>query len=232
MSALFTIAVPALPIADAASTFPVRRVFCVGRNYAAHAREMGRNPAREAPFFFMKPASAVVPVTGPEVTLRYPPKTRDYQHEIELVAAIGRRAMAVTPEEALDSVIGYAVGLDMTRRDLQLAARNAGRPWELGKSFAESAPIGPLRHVRDVGHPSKGSIRLDVNGMPRQRGDLADLIWSAAECISHLSAFDALEPGDLLFTGTPAGVAAVEPGDLLYGAVEGVGDVNVRIAAP
>jgi fumarylpyruvate hydrolase len=165
-------------------------------------------------------------------SIPYPPKTSSFQHEIELVVAIGSRASAVGVEGALQHVFGYAVGLDMTRRDLQLAARDAGRPWEFGKSFAYSAPVGRLRRVRDVGHPVAGEISLKVNGALRQRADISQLIWSIAESISYLSTFDPLEPGDLLFTGTPAGVGDVVACDTLHGAVEGIGEIQVRIAPP
>ncbi len=232
MSVVFSVPMPVVPMIGTKQTFPVRRIFCVGRNYAAHAREMGKDPTREPPFFFMKPATAVLPVVDGVEVVPYPPKTRDYQHEVELVAAIGIRMENVAAGDALAGVTGYAVGLDMTRRDLQLAARDAGRPWEFGKSFANSAPLGPLRRSGDIGHPVRGAIWLNVNGQPRQRADIADLIWSVAECISHLSAFDPLEPGDLLFTGTPAGVGAVVPGDVLHGGIDGIGEIEVRIAPP
>lgn len=222
--------VPALSV-EGAGVFPIRRIYCVGRNYAAHAREMGKDPDREDPFFFMKPATALVDVTDDVTVIPYPPRTNDFQHEIELVVAIGSRAENVSVERALSHVYGYAVGLDMTRRDLQLAARNAGRPWELGKSFAYSAPVGRLRTAREIGHPSSGAIWLNVNEQMRQRADLTELIFSVAECISYLSAFDALECGDLLFTGTPAGVGAVVPGDVLHGGIDGVGEIKVRIGA-
>lgn len=222
-------AIVTLPVAGTSSVFPVRRVFCVGRNYATHAREMGKDPTREPPFFFMKPATSVVAVNGSEVAIPYPSQTKNYQHEIELVAAIGSRAENVSVEQALRHVCAYAVGLDMTRRDLQFAARDAGRPWEMGKAFAHSAPTGPLHDARKVGHPNSGAIMLTVNDQVKQQADLSELIWSVAECISHLSALDALEPGDLLFTGTPAGVDAVVPGDRLHGSIDGIGDIRVRI---
>jgi fumarylpyruvate hydrolase len=225
----FELPISTLPVAGESVAFPVRRIFCVGRNYAAHAREMGKDPEREPPFFFMKPATALVPVTGHDITVPYPCRTQSFHHEIELVAAIGTRAVNVEAADALTHVYGYAVGLDMTRRDLQLAARDAGRPWEFGKSFAQSAPTGVIQSTRNIGHPAAGRIWLSVNGEERQGADIGDLIWSVAECISHLSAFDALEPGDLLFTGTPAGVGAVLPGDILQGGVEGVGQITVQI---
>jgi fumarylpyruvate hydrolase len=222
-------AIVTLPVVGTSSVFPVRRVYCVGRNYAAHAREMGKDPTREPPFFFMKPATSVVAVNGEEVTIPYPSQTKNYQHEIELVVAIGSRAENVSIEQAPRHVCAYAVGLDMTRRDLQFAARDAGRPWEMGKAFAHSAPTGPLHDARKLGHPSSGAITLAVNEQVKQRADLSELIWSVAECISHLSALDALEAGDLLFTGTPAGVGAVVPGDRLHGSIDGLGDIRIQI---
>jgi len=217
-----------LAIAGRDERFPVNRVFCVGRNYAAHAREMGKDPDREPPFFFMKPASAVVDAATP-ATVPYPPKTSNYQHEIELVVAIGRGGRDIGLGRALEHVYGYAVGLDMTRRDLQLEARDKGRPWEFGKSFSASAPIGALRTVPDVGHPSAGAIKLTVNGEARQSSDIGKLIWSVSECIACLSEYEALEPGDLIMTGTPEGVNAVVAGDVLRGEVSGVGSIEVRV---
>jgi len=230
MTTLFHLPLPVAPISGQACVFPVGRIFCVGRNYAAHAREMGKDPAREAPFFFMKPACALVPVPDAGTTIAYPSKTADFQHEIELVAAIGSRASRVPKDRALEHVYGYAVGLDMTRRDLQTAARDAGRPWEFGKSFACSAPLGPIQPSEHVGHPASGAIWLEVNGATRQRADLADLIWSVAEAISFLSGYDALEAGDLLYTGTPAGVGPVRPGDRMRGGITGLGEITVQIS--
>ncbi len=217
-----------LTIAGRDERFPVNRVFCVGRNYAAHAREMGTDPDREPPFFFMKPAGAVVDAARP-VALPYPPKTMNFHHEIELVVAIGQGGCDIPAERALDHVYGYAVGLDMTRRDLQLEARDKGRPWEFGKSFARSAPIGALRRVQDIGHPQAAAITLTVNGQSRQSSDIAKLIWSVAEAIAVLSEYDALEPGDLIMTGTPEGVNAVALGDVMRGAIDGLGGIEVRI---
>jgi fumarylpyruvate hydrolase len=210
--------------------FPVNRVFCVGRNYAAHAREMGKDPEREAPFFFMKPASAVVDVTQP-VRLSYPPKTRNYHHEIELVAAIGTGGRNISVEDALKHVYGYAVGLDMTRRDLQLDARDRGRPWEFGKSFSQSAPIGPIHPAADVGHLTTADISLIVNEQLRQSSNISKLIWSVAESVAYLSQYDALAPGDIIMTGTPEGVGAVVPGDALVGSIAGLGNIEVTITA-
>ncbi len=205
--------------------FQVRRIYCVGRNYAEHAREMG-NDVREPPFFFAKPADAIVIDGGP---VPYPPMTADLHHEVELVVAIGFDGVNIAPENALDHVDGYAVGLDMTRRDLQAEAKKAGRPWDMAKGFDCSAPIGPLMTHDQIGHPRSGAITLKVNGVERQRGDLTDQIWSVAETISYLSHFVALGAGDLIMTGTPAGVGAVVPGDVLEGAIEGVGTVRTTI---
>ena len=217
-----------LTIAGIAERFPVNRVFCVGRNYAAHAREMGKDPDREPPFFFMKPANAVVDAAKP-TAVPYPPKTKNYHHEIELVIAISRGGRDIPIAAALEHVYGYAVGLDMTRRDLQLEARDKGRPWEFGKSFALSAPIGTLHRAQDVGHLSTAAITLTVNGQPRQSSDIAKLIWSVAECVSYLSEYETLEPGDLIMTGTPEGVNAVVAGDLMRGAIAGLGEIEVRV---
>jgi len=208
--------------------FPVNRVFCVGRNYAAHAREMGKDPDREPPFFFMKPANAVVDAAVP-TSVPYPPKTKNYHHEIELVVAIGQGGSNISIADALKHVYGYAVGLDMTRRDLQLEARDKGRPWEFGKSFAQSAPIGALHRAEDIGHPAAAAISVTVNGQPRQSSDIAKLIWSVAECVAYLSEYETLEPGDIIMTGTPAGVGAVVAGDRLAGAVEGLAPVELLL---
>ncbi|MBX9628897.1 MAG: fumarylacetoacetate hydrolase family protein [Burkholderiales bacterium] len=219
-------AVTAVPIVGESATFPVHRVYCVGRNYAAHAREMGKDPEKEPPFFFLKPADGVVPGGG---DIHYPPGTKNYHHEIELVVAIGKGGRRIPVADAPSHILGYAVGLDMTRRDLQFAARDLGRPWDFGKSFDESAPIGPIHRAAQTGHPTKGAVSLEVNGEVRQKGDLADLIWSVPETISFLSDYYTLVPGDLIFTGTPAGVAAVVPGDKLVGKVEGFGTLEVTI---
>lgn len=207
--------------------FPVRRIFCVGRNYAEHAREMGGDPSREEPFFFTKPADAVVTDGAPTP---YPPKTSDFHHEIELVVALDGGGADVPVGEALDLVFGYAVGLDMTRRDLQAAAKKAGRPWDMAKGFDESAPIGAIATKSDIGHPSRGAITLSVNGVPRQEGDLSDMIWSVPETIAFLSTLVRLAPGDLIFTGTPSGVGPVMRGDRLAGFIERVGRLETEIA--
>lgn len=209
--------------------FPVRRIYCVGRNYAEHAREMG-DSGREPPFFFAKPADAVLSVAeGDEGVLPYPPLTQNLHHEVELVAALGSGGRDLTPEQAAACVWGYAIGLDMTRRDLQGAAKKAGRPWETGKAFDHSAPIGPLHPAASAGAMARGAITLSVNGQPRQSGDLSDMIWSVPEAIAYLSTLFELRAGDLIYTGTPAGVGAVVAGDLLEGAVEGLGTLRVRI---
>ena len=225
--------IPAIPVAGRSDQFPVRHIYCVGRNYAEHAKEMGGDSTKEPPFFFTKPADAIVPVTPPEVgSVRYPSSTKNYQHELELVVAIGSIGTKVAPENALALVYGYAVGLDMTRRDLQNQMREIKRPWDIGKSFAEAAPVGPVYPVAQVGHPSRGRIALDVNGQPRQRGDLSDMIWDVPHVLSFLSQYYELLPGDLVFTGTPSGVAAVVPGDELIGRVEGLGTLSIRITPP
>ncbi|MPZ62345.1 MAG: FAA hydrolase family protein [Propionibacteriales bacterium] len=207
------------------ATFPVARVFCVGRNYAEHAVEMGHDPVREPPFFFMKPADAVVP-TGSR--LPFPIHTQDLHHEIELVVALAEGGQEIAVDEALDHVFGYAVGLDMTRRDLQAVAKQAGRPWDMAKGFDRSAPIGPIRPVAEVGHPSEGAIWLRINGELRQEGDLSQQIWNVPETISYLSSLVALRPGDLVMTGTPQGVGPVMRGDRLEGHIDGVGDLAVE----
>ncbi len=220
-----------VPVTEGAGVFPVRRIYCVGRNYAAHAREMGADPTREAPFFFCKPADAVVPVLpGASLALPYPTQTRDFHYEAELVVAIGQGGADIPVEAALAHIWGYTVGLDMTRRDLQAALKSKGHPWEAAKAFDRSAPIAPLVPVADCGHPQAGAIWLTVNGQPRQRGDLADMIWSVAEIVARLSTLFRLEPGDLIFTGTPEGVGPVVSGDAIEAGVEGVGKLALKIA--
>ena len=219
----------ALPIRGSSALFPVRRVYCVGRNYAAHAREMGADPQREPPFFFCKhgDAQSVVPVpAGSRATLPYPPFTADFQHEVELVAAIGKGGSRIPAEEALSHVFGYAVGLDMTRRDLQTEMRRAGRPWETGKAFDYATPVGTLCPAADAPHIGRAALMLTVNGRARQSGNTADMIWSVAETLARLSEFFTLHPGDLVFTGTPEGVSAVSSGDVLHASVEGLDDIE------
>ncbi len=206
--------------------FPVRRIFCVGQNYAAHAREMGSDPSRQPPCFFTKPADAVVTGGG---TVPYPPATANLHHEIELVVALGSGGAAIEPAAALTCVFGYAAGIDLTRRDLQAAAKAAGLPWDMAKGFDCSAPIGALRPAGEIGHPARGAIGLSVNGSVRQKGDLADMIWSVADVIAQLSQLVVLQAGDLIFTGTPEGVGPVQRGDLLTGTIEGVGSVTVTL---
>lgn len=215
---------PSIAVSDVATRFPVRRIFCVGRNYAEHAREMGSDPRRERPCFFSKPATAVVP--GGEV--RYPPATKNLHHEVELVVAMARGGAAIEVADALNCVFGYTVGLDLTRRDLQTAAKNAGQPWDMAKGFDESAPVGELVSAAS-GHPTAGRIWLRVNGELRQQGDLEDMIYGVAEIISHLSSLLTLLPGDLIFTGTPAGVSAIKSGDHLTCGIDGIGNLEVTI---
>lgn len=218
--------VPTIAVADSDDRVPVRRIFCVGRNYAAHAREMGRDPDREPPFFFTKPADAVV-MDGE--TVAYPPETENLHYEAELVVVIGTGGRDIAEADALSHVWGYAVGNDLTRRDLQLAARELGRPWDMGKAFDRSAVIGPAHPVSRVGHPGTGSIRLTVNGETRQDADLSELIWSVPEVVSILSHSIGLQPGDLIMTGTPAGVGPLVEGDVCVVAIEGLGDVTTTI---
>lgn len=206
--------------------FPIRRIFCVGRNYEAHAREMGKDPTREAPFFFTKPADAAVDTP---CTMAYPKLTENLHHEIELVIAIGKGGSDIAEADVMDHVWGAAVGLDMTRRDLQTEAKNMGRPWDWGKAFDASAPIGPIKPIADVPSVETGRIWLAVNGEVRQDADLADLIWSVREHVSTLSKSMTLAPGDIVMTGTPAGVGSVVAGDVITGGVDGIGELEVKI---
>jgi fumarylpyruvate hydrolase len=219
-------ATPSVAIEGTQYTFPVRRIFCVGRNYAAHAREMGKDPEREPPFFFTKPADAIVPNNA---TIPYPPRTNNLHHEIELVVAIGKGGTNIAVEKALDHVFGYAVGNDLTRRDLQFEARDKGRPWDTGKAFDHSAAIAAIRPA-SKGHVSKGRIWIKVNGEIRQDADVADLIWNVPETIAELSTLFDLAAGDLIYTGTPAGVNAVKPGDRMEGGVDGLETLVTSIA--
>lgn len=219
--------VPSVAIAGSTSRFPVRRIFCVGRNYAAHAHEMGGDPNREPPFFFTKPADALV---DDGATIPYPPDTDDLHHEGELVVAIGRGGADIPAADALSHVWGYAIGNDLTRRDRQAEAKKAGRPWDWGKGFDNSAICGPVIPVATIGHPSQGFIRLSVNGSLRQSGDLSELIWSVPEIIAILSASIRLQPGDLVYTGTPAGVGALERGDVCVVEIENLGALTTTIA--
>jgi fumarylpyruvate hydrolase len=219
----------ALPIVGSSDLFPVRRVYCVGRNYAAHAREMGADPDREPPFFFMKPADALQVVGAEPAPHVYPPKTANYHFEVEMVAALSGGGSEIPVESALEHVYGYAVGLDMTRRDLQDEAKKMARPWDTGKAADGSGPVGPLHPVSLVGHPNRGAITLSVGGAVRQSGDLADMIWSVAEQIAYLSGYFALHPGDLIFTGTPSGVGPVERGQRMVAAVAGLGEIALDV---
>ena len=217
---------PVVRIAGSDNTFPVHRIYCVGRNYAAHAREMGHDPARTPPVFFMKPADAVVPSGS---TVAYPSRTENLQHEIELVVAIGEAGRNIMPGEALNHVFGYAAGIDLTRRDLQLEAKESRGTWDTAKGFDQSAPISALHRAADIGHPDSGRIWLSVNGEIRQNADLNELIWSVPEAIAELSTFFALVPGDLVFTGTPAGVGPLEVGDEVTAGIEGIDELAITI---
>jgi fumarylpyruvate hydrolase len=217
---------PSVSIAGSDRLFPVHRIYCVGKNYAAHTREMGGDPDRQPPVFFMKPADTVA-ISG--TTIAYPPGTNDLHHEIELVVAIGEAGSNIDVSSALDHVFGYAVGIDLTRRDLQGLAKGKGGPWDTAKSFENAAPISTIHQVADIGHPSAKRIWLDVNGDNRQVANIDEMIWSVAEVIAELSMLFTLAPGDLIFTGTPAGVGAVIRGDLITGGVDGVDEISVRI---
>jgi fumarylpyruvate hydrolase len=229
MNLVIPLPAPALVPVLGGGSFPVRRVYCVGRNYAEHAQEMGYT-GREPPFFFLKPADAVVPVAlGETGCIAYPPLTQDLHHEVELVVAIGRGGRCIAAAEAAQHIYGYAVGLDMTRRDLQAQMKKQGRPWCIGKAFDQSAPMGPIVPRVQTGPLTAGAISLQVNDQPRQRGDLSQLIWSVDEIIEQLSQAWALEPGDLIFTGTPAGVGAVQRGDLMLAEIAGLPVLRVRV---
>ncbi len=228
----FALAQPSVPIAGSTEVFPVRRIYCIGRNYAAHAREMGSDPTREPPFFFQKPSDAVQFVAPGRTTDHpYPPLTKNYHYELELVAALHRGGRNVPVERALNLVYGYAVGLDMTRRDLQRGMGDQKKPWEIGKSFDRSAPIGPIHRVAQVGHFKQGAITLKVNGQVRQNADLNQMIWSVAEQIAKLSEAFELMPGDLIYSGTPENVGPVVPGDLMEGTIAGLPLLSVKVVA-
>ncbi|HEY1151538.1 MAG TPA: fumarylacetoacetate hydrolase family protein [Pseudoduganella sp.] len=218
-----------LPVAGTDARFPVRRVYCVGRNYAGHAREMGSDPDREPPFFFCKPGDAVVPVApGATVELPFPSLTNNFHYECELVVAIGKGGADIAVGDALSHVFGYAVGLDMTRRDLQGKMKDAGRPWEIGKAFDYSAPVGEIRRAAEAGDVASAAISLSVDGAVKQSSHVTHLIWSISETIANLSTYFKLEPGDLIFTGTPEGVGAVQRGQLMVGQVEGLSAISVK----
>ena len=227
----FGVANTYVPIAGSTEMFPVRRIYCIGRNYAAHAIEMGSDPTREPPFFFQKPTDAIQVVPpGKIADHSYPTLTKNYHYEVELVAALSKGGRNIPMDKALELVYGYALGLDMTRRDLQRGMGDQKKPWEIGKSFDQSAPIGPIHKVAQTGHYTKGSIWLKVNGVVKQQGDLSELIWNIPETISFLSKMITLRPGDLIMSGTPAGVGPVQRGDRLEGFVEGVGSLGVSYA--
>jgi fumarylpyruvate hydrolase len=226
-----TYVIPAPPqtsveVAGSSERFPVHRIYCVGRNYAAHAREMGMDPEREPPFFFSKPADAIVP-NGAAVP--YPPRTGNLHHEIELVVAIGTGGRDIALAGALAHVFGYAVGNDLTRRDLQFAARDKGQPWDVSKGFDRSAPVSAIRRAAEIGHLERGRIWIEVNGERRQQADLSEMIWSVPEIVAELSTLFDLVPGDLIFTGTPAGVGPVQRGDSLVGGIDGLETLRTTI---
>lgn len=224
---------PAVPVAGGQQQFPVRHVFCVGRNYAEHAKEMGGDATKEPPFFFTKAADAIVPVVPPAVgRIAYPMATHNLHHELELVVAIGRSGANVAAADAQALVFGYAVGLDMTRRDLQNEMREKKRPWDIGKSFAQAAPIAPISPVAQTGMLARGEVTLRVNGETRQHGDLSDMIWDVPHMIEFLSRLYRLEPGDLIFTGTPSGVGPVVAGDRLDGRIANLTPLSIEIVAP
>ena len=209
------------------AAYPVRHIYCVGRNYAEHAREMGTDPEREPPFFFMKGADSVVS-NGAQI--KYPSRTQDLHHEVELVVAMGARGTDISVSDASDAIFGYAVGVDLTRRDLQQSMKEKGRPWEIGKSFAQAAPVGEIQPAWNIGHPREGKISLSVNGEVRQEADIKDMIWGVDEVIAELSTYYRLEPGDLVFTGTPAGVSALTRGDSVSCVIDGLEPLEFSIA--
>ncbi len=217
--------VHSLPVAGSAARFPVRRVYCVGRNYAAHAQEMGHDPDREPPFFFQKNAEDL----DPSGRFSYPDQSQDVHHEVELAVALRSGGTDIAARDALSHVFGYAIALDMTRRDLQAEMKRMGRPWEIGKAFARSAPIGPLHPADRVGHRSEGAIRLNLDGQLRQKGDLSQMIWKLPDMIAYLSRYFTLAAGDVILTGTPAGVGPVHPGQTMEAAIEGLGSIEVRV---
>lgn len=225
MDLLFQLAQPSAEIVGDARRFPIRRIFCVGKNYADHAREMGGDPTREPPFFFSKPADAVVPGTA---DIAMPSRTANLHHEIELVIALGQGGANIAPEDALAAVFGYAVGNDLTRRDLQADAKAGARPWDMAKGFDHSAVLSPIRPAAEIGHPTAARIWLSVNGGMRQDGDIADMIWPVADIIAELSTYVELQPGDLIYTGTPAGVGRIGAGDFVEGGIDGIGAITNR----
>jgi len=225
---LFDIPVSRVPVAGTADEFPVHRVYCIGRNYADHVREMGAEPDRAPPVYFLKPADSLVPGGG-EVS--YPPRTEDLHYEIELVVAIGTGGHDIPAASALEHVFGYAVGIDLTRRDHQAAAKKTGGPWDTAKSFEQAAPISAIQPAAEIGHPEEARIWLSVNGETRQDASLAEMIWGVADAIADLSTLYTLRAGDLLFTGTPSGVGAIVVGDRVTGGVDGIGDIEITLVA-
>ena len=231
----FVIPAPAqtlIPVEGEQGGFPVRRIYCVGRNYAAHAREMGHDPDREPPFFFMKPADAIVLCpkgAGAPAEAPFPVATEDLHHEIEMVVALGKGGKDIPADKALEHVYGYAVGIDLTRRDIQAVAKKMGRPWDMAKGFDHSAPCGTILPAAKIGHPSKGRIQISVNGTVKQDADIGDMIWNVPDTIAYLSTLVELFPGDLIYSGTPEGVAQVKRGEVMEGSVEGVGAIAVKL---
>lgn len=229
-SLLFDVSRPSIPVAGTGDHFPVRRIYCIGRNYAAHAREMGSDPTREAPFFFQKPSDAIqVVMPGETAPHAYPSLTKNYHYEVELVAALNKGGRDIPVDKALDCVFGYAVGLDMTRRDLQSEMKDQKKPWDIGKGFDNGAPIGPIHPVAQTGHFEKGEISLSVNGAIKQRADLSQMIWSVAEQIARLSQLFEIKPGDLIMSGTPENVGAVVPGETLVAKIAGLPDLSIKV---
>ena len=224
--AIETPPVVGLPVAGQDTLFPVRRIYCIGRNYAAHAIEMGHDPDREDPFFFQKNSNNL----DPSGTFPYPPHTSDVHHEAEMLVALKSGGTNIPVESALDHVFGYGLALDMTRRDLQGAAKKAGRPWEIGKAFERSGPCGPIHTVSEVGHPDQGRVELKVNGEVRQEGDLNQMIWKVPEMIAYLSEYFELAPGDVILSGTPSGVGPVVVGDTMELSIDGLGSLTVKVA--
>jgi fumarylpyruvate hydrolase len=224
---LFDVFRASIPIAGSSDHFPVRRIYCIGRNYAAHAREMGSDPTREAPFFFQKPSEVVMP--GEMAAHPYPPLTKNYHYEVELVAALNKGGRDIPVEKALDCVFGYAVGLDMTRRDLQSEMKDQKKPWDIGKGFDYGAPIGPIHPVAKTGHFERGEISLSVNGAVKQSADLSQMIWSVAEQIARLSQLFEIKAGDLIMSGTPENVGAVVPGDTMLAKIAGLPDLSIKV---
>ncbi|UUM21413.1 fumarylacetoacetate hydrolase family protein [Mycoavidus sp. SF9855] len=231
MSEIFAAAAPVtVPIADSNDCFAVRRIYCIGRNYVEHAREMGGEPDHQSLVFFNKPTDAILYVApGMVGQFPYPPGSNNVHYEMELVVALGKRGRDIPVERALEYVFGYALGLDMTRRDLQAEMKRQGYPWEIGKAFDHAAPLGPIHRVDEVGHYQQGAIWLNVNGVEKQRADVSQLIWSVAQAISYLSTLSELVPGDLIYTGTPGGVGSIVKGDLMIGGIEGLGEFAVKV---